>query len=84
MPPHHPPNIKKCATTRTVRADSKNVPCLGWCHLTPILVGMTGVEVPAPKVREHRSAKQSLVAKLLCADTKGTQGGEDGEVARSR
>ena len=40
--------------------------------------------MPAPKVREHRSAKQSLVAKLLCADTKGTQGGEDGEVARSR
>jgi len=26
----------------------------------------SGLEVPAPKVREHRSAKQSLVAKLLC------------------
>jgi len=26
----------------------------------------SGIEVPAPKVREHRSAKQSLVAKLLC------------------
>lgn len=34
-----------------------------------VLPQLAGIEVPAPKVREHRSAKQSLVAKLLCLAT---------------